>query len=251
MSQKSVLEKCLQKSPKVCRKKVSWIFFVCAATCGKGLLNKDSQKSVLEKCPQKSPKICRKKVSWIFCMCGHLWEGSLCGGPDSDHSWVEILRGHTVEKSGAQHKSGEKPSTKVEKSPAAHQVGATAFFSLFWLGWCFDGEVEQRPFDLSLIYILMSIRASLYPPYIIFHDWDVLSRYFLHSVKRRLTFKIYKTLLILLVLHPVFDTKMVVATLVWWRKRARCNLWLAAPSQWQSDPQRIVTLKSSYRLIAH
>ena len=92
----------------------------------------------------------------------------------------------------------------------------------------------------------MSIQASLYPPYIIFHDWDVLSRYFLHSVKRRLTFKIYKTLLILLVLHPVFDTKMVVATLVWWRKEhdATCD-WLRL--EWQ----RIVTLKSSYRLIAH
>ena len=176
-------------------------------------------------------------MSWIFCMCGHLWEGSLCGGPDSDHSWVEILRGHTVEKSGAQHKSGEKPST-VEKSPAAHQVDILM------------GRLNNVPLT-CLWYILKSIQTSLYPPYIIFHDWDVLSRCFLHSVKRRLTFKIYKTLLILLVLHPVFDTKMVVATLVWWRKRARCNLWLAAPSQWQSDPQRIVTLKSSYRLIAH
>ena len=134
MSQKSVLEKCLQKSPKICRKKVSWIFFVCAATCGKGLLNKDSQKSVLEKCPQKSPKICRKKVSWIFCMCGHLWEGSLCGGPDSDHSWVEILRGHTVEKSGAQHKSGEKPSSPPSWCHCFLQSVLTGLM-FWWGGW--------------------------------------------------------------------------------------------------------------------
>ena len=200
MSWKSVPKSPLKSAEKKCPE-----FFVCAATCGKGLC-------VAGQTPTT--------VGWRF---------------SEDTQWRKVVPSTKVEKSPARSRKAQQPTKLV---PLLSSVCSD------WVD-VLMGRLNNVPLT-CLWYILKSIQTSLYPPYIIFHDWDVLSRYFLHSVKRRLTFKIYKTLLILLVLHPVFDTKMVVATLVWWRKEhdATCD-WLRL--EWQ----RIVTLKSSYRLIAH